>query len=64
MESYKIRVVDEKEELDKKIADLESFFEGELFNTIRYMEQGRMKDQHSIMLEYSDILKDRILAFG
>ena len=64
MESYKIRVVDEKEELDKKIADLESFFEGEIYPTIRGEEKARMHRQISSMINYSLILKERILAFG
>ena len=63
MESYKIRVVQEKEELDKKIADLESFFIGNIYPTIREEEKDRMQRQKLSMVNYSSILKERILAF-
>ena len=63
MASYKIRVVKEKEELDKKIADLDSFFVGEVYPTIRGEEKSRMHRQALAMLNYSLVLEERILAF-
>lgn len=62
--SYITRVGTELRELDIKFKDLEAFINSETFKLIREDEQERMKKQHSVMLEYANILSDRIEAYN
>lgn len=57
------RVVIEKQELDKKISKLNSFIQSEKFKEIPIDEQDRLKQQYSVMSEYSFILGQRIENF-
>lgn len=58
------RVVDEKEELDKKAKALSDFIgNSPIFETIDDDEQERLKIQNDIMWQYSEILGERIGAF-
>ena len=57
------RVIDEKAELDKKLAKLSEFVTTPLFASLPADEQGRLNRQHSVMEEYSRILGERIAAF-
>lgn len=58
------RVVDEKSELDTKIKALGRFIgSSPSFETICDGEKERLKEQHCIMLKYSEILGKRIAAF-
>jgi len=63
MNDFHLRVVAEKEELDKKIAGLGSFFGKEIFATVPSEERQRLLDQYHAMRKYSDILADRIANF-
>jgi hypothetical protein len=61
------RVVAEKQELDEKLEKLLAFIgdgKGPIFSTLVTEEQERLTTQARIMREYSDILTDRIAAFG
>jgi len=58
------RVVDEKAALDEKIALLTQFIAGsQVFGGLPLDERGRLKRQRLAMIEYSDILGERIAAF-
>ena len=63
MEPHQQRVVDEKNELDERLAKLSEFGKGELFESLPPSEQGRLNRQHSIMEDLSTVLGERIAAF-
>ena len=64
MQLFQQRVVEEKEELDKKAKKLSHFIgEGALFDHIDLDEQARLKIQNDIMWQYSEILGERIANF-
>ena len=64
MQDFQQRVVDEKAELDDKLAKLVKFIEGsDIFKTIPEAEQTRLVRQAGFMRQYSDVLKERIAAF-
>lgn len=59
------RVVDEKEELDKKLNLLKAFITSNpIFQKLDEAEQHRLQIQLSIMQAYSDILYARISAYA
>ena len=65
MEPYQQRVIEEKEELDKKARALSDFIGlNDKFDDLDSEEQERMKEQCEIMWEYSEILGKRIAAFS
>lgn len=64
MKDYQQRVIDEKEELDKKIESLSEFIRaGRIFSTLSLLERDRLRDQLQVMIQYSFILRERIGAF-
>ena len=63
MKQHEQRVVDEKKELDEKIAALDAFLEGPVFPTLPNQDQDLLIDQVSTMDDYSDILARRIQRF-
>lgn len=64
MEEFQKRVVEEKEELDKKAMKLSEFIgHSPIFDTLDPAEQERLKEQNDIMWQYSEILGRRIAAF-
>lgn len=63
MKPYQQRVVDEKNELDKKLSNLTAFYDTENYRGLDHDEQNRLVKQADIMAEYSCILGDRIAAF-
>ena len=64
MEPWQQGVIEEKEELDKKIEALSEFIDhSEIFETLSPIEQDRQKEQNDIMWQYSEILGQRIAAF-
>ena len=63
MRPHEERVIEEKRQLDDKIAKLSEFGKGEIFASLPAEEQGRLNRQHSIMETYSDILSERIASF-
>jgi len=64
MLDFQKRVVDEKDELDKKATALSEFIgNSQTFETLDASEQERMKEQCEIMWQYSEILGKRIAAF-
>lgn len=63
MESYQERVVTEKAELDVKIQKLHAFSNEWTFTILPESEQDRLLRQVAHMKEYSNILRERIMAF-
>lgn len=63
MKDFQQRVVNEKNELDFKIEALTDFIGASVFPGLNSEEQKRLKRQCKVMMEYSDILNDRISAF-
>ncbi|MFN9435251.1 MAG: crAss001_48 related protein [Planctomycetota bacterium] len=63
MAPHQERVVQEKKELDEKLAKLDAFGRTDFYRTLPADEQGRLNRQHSVMEEYSRILGERIAAF-
>lgn len=58
------RVVEEKAELDHKLAKLHDFIQqNPHFKTLPEDEQKRLERQDLAMAEYSQILSERIAAF-
>lgn len=61
---YQQRVVDEKNELDDKIAKLEKFMqENAIFKTLPIIDQELQMMQHLQMVSYSYFLGQRIDRF-
>lgn len=63
MEDYQLRVIEEKRELDERLARLDAFFEQPGFFSLGRLEQDRMKRQAGYMRAYSSTLRDRIADF-
>jgi len=63
MQSFQLRVVIEKAELDIRLRSLSEFFEKPEYVCLPAAEQNRMARQSAVMLEYSKILGERIAAF-
>jgi len=63
MEAYQERVVLEKKELDDKISKLSPFIGSEKFSSVKEEEANRLRNQLSIMIDYSNILGERIDNF-
>lgn len=64
MEPFQSRVVEEKRDLDEKIAKLETFIQEGTYQSLPSDERGRLAYQLSVMNEYSNVLAERINAFG
>lgn len=63
MQLHQVRVVNEKNELDEKIAKLNAFFLTETFLALDAGEKRRLYIQDHVMAQYSQILGARIAAF-
>jgi len=65
MEAHQERVVIEQSELREKLDKLKHFImESPIFKTLPKEEQSRLNRQYDAMLEYYNILGERITAFG
>lgn len=64
MQPHQQRVVDEKDELEKKARALSDFIgNSPIFDTLDAAEQERLKEQNDVMWQYYEILEARIAAF-
>lgn len=63
MESYQLRVIAERDELDGRLEKLRTFAHGRTFVDVDRDEQRRLMRQMLIMSDYLDILDQRIAAF-
>lgn len=64
MEDYQVRVVVERNDLKVKLQHLEAFLERkDAMRVVGQEEYARLSLQRSIMMEYVDVLEDRIDHF-
>lgn len=63
LQPHQQRMLDERDELGKKLRDLNNFLGSDRFNAMGADEQCLMRMQHSAMLQYHSILHQRILKF-
>lgn len=65
MQPHEQRVIDEKEELDEKLAKLIAFTGASpIFASLPLADQELLCEQRTVMSRYSDILEQRIARFG
>lgn len=64
MEAYQERVIEEKQELDKKIEKLVLFINSDKFLSLSREDAALLLDQQIAMTTYSQILKERIARFS
>ena len=64
LQPHQQRVVDEKNELDDKLAKLGAFLESDTFANLNIIERGQLHRQYQSMSEYSKILGERINYFS
>jgi|TARA_R110000822_G_C14897117_1_gene448528 hypothetical protein len=62
-EEYKVRTIFEKEEIDRRIVDLDIFIASPGWHHISDMEQIRLERQRNAMEEYTTVMEDRIRQF-
>ena len=63
LQPHQQRVVDEKVELDAKLALLQKFWNAPMFETLPVEEKQRLLKQGGLMMGYSAVLGERIAAF-
>jgi uncharacterized protein YdcH (DUF465 family) len=64
MKAYQKRVVEEKNQLDDKIAKLTNFINtSEDYMELSSIEQERLREQLTVMQRYAEILSERIKYF-
>jgi hypothetical protein len=62
--NFQERVITEKRELDNKLDKLQAFInEGTVYAQLPKEERSRLARQATVMIEYSQILADRIAKF-
>jgi len=64
MQPFQSRVIAERRDLDAKIAKLQTFIQEGTYQSLPSDERGRLAHQLAVMKEYSEILTQRIHAFG
>lgn len=64
MQPHQQRVLDEKTELDQKLADLLEFSKTSEFDSLDEVEQKKLVRQSVVMCDYSRALSDRINGFA
>lgn len=63
MQPYQSRVVEEKEQLDERLAKLLEFLQTDTYRALHSEERIRLQLQSVAMQQYLNILKERIAAF-
>ena len=63
MKAHELRVVDEKQELDQKLALLDVFRKTETFKSLPDRDRSLLHQQASAMALYSFLLGERIATF-
>jgi len=64
MKDFQQRVVNECNELDERLEKLLIFLDGDLFKSLPSEEHLRLRRQCAAMKDYSQVLKERIVAFS
>lgn len=63
LQPFQQRVIDEKSELEKRLAALNLFIDGEAYRHLDQAEQSRLRQQRYYMDGYLQLLRERIDAF-
>lgn len=63
MQPHEQRVVIERDELQRKIAKLEDFISGPIFDGMEYTDRKFMRIQLTAMMTYCEALNSRIRRF-
>ncbi len=63
MKPFQLRVTNEKADLDTKIASLRDFIAHTQFASLNGNEQKLLSAQLEVMIQYSNILGERILGW-
>lgn len=63
LQPHQTRVVDEKAELDGRLRRLGDFLRSPTFETVGIEEASRLRKQHALMVQLSDVLGQRIDGF-
>ena len=63
IQPHQQRVIDERADLDGRIAKLAAFIDSPTYLAVCHEEQERLEDQLDVMHIYSEILAARIRAF-
>jgi len=64
MQPHEQRVIDEREELESKLAKLRIFLHSKVFKTLADFDQSLLMTQANVMANYSEILRLRIERFA
>lgn len=64
MTDFQLRVLSEKQELDVKLVKLNNFIVSESFLSLSEINKELLKKQANIMLQYSNVLFERITEFS
>ena len=64
LQPHQQRVIDERTELDERIAKLGAFINSPIFASLPEDERERLVEQRGHMHAYSDVLRRRIEAFA
>ena len=63
MEEYQKRVIDERDELKRKVDKLYAFLGSSIYQGLNSADRRRLDRQHDVMSEYEEILSERIAEF-
>lgn len=61
---YQRRVVNEHDELEQKLAALDSFFETGSYAALPYTHRRLLRQQFAVMTQYAVVLEDRLHLWG
>jgi hypothetical protein len=64
LQPYQQRVVEEKGELEKRLAALNLFIDGHVYSELDEAERSRLRQQRYYMNGYFQVLVERIDAFA
>lgn len=63
LQPHQQRVIEEKEQLEERLAKLHGFIDGDLYSTLDEAERSRLRQQRYYMSGYLQALRERVDAF-
>lgn len=63
IQPYQLAMLEERKDLNERLANLHTFIGKPTFNTLDALEQSRMQYQQHVMRQYFDVLNERIRSF-
>ena len=64
LQQHQVRVLEEREELDRKVTALKQFFSTSKFSELTALDQSLLRNQARFMEGYLEVLVDRIINFS